>query len=203
MLHLTGETTVKKPEITKEALSTPPLNIVRPGANKVPPKPTIPLPPTPMKRAIPMRGSGKENKSCDSATKTTKLSRPSVGRIPDVRRKLNTASPKRVQPGAGLPLKDSALPKPRKSMLQAPRKLLLPTSNAAKHVGAMDGSPSNGRLVVVLCGPADRLPTSRLSTEVETAGCSTGGSETRTVRHLTVEKVPISKLQTSLETSGG
>jgi hypothetical protein len=141
------ETTVKNLEITKEPLTTSRTNAIQPGAKKIPALPMIPIPiPTiPMERLIPAKGSGKENRSCNSSTTTlqyTKTFQPGAGRSPDVSDKPPTASPKKAQPGAGSPSKISALPKPRRSMLPAPRKLQLPS--LAKHAAVSDGSSPNG-----------------------------------------------------------
>lgn len=140
-------TTVKNLEITKEPLTTARTSVVQPGANKIPALPMIPIPiPTiPMERLIPTKGSGKENRPCNSSTTTlqyTKSFQPGAGRSPDVSDKPPTASPRKAQPGAGSPSKISALPKPRRSMLPAPRKSRYPS--LAKHAAVVDGSSPNG-----------------------------------------------------------
>lgn len=105
----------------------------------------IPIPTIPMERLIPVKGSGKENKPCNSSTTTlqyTKPSQPGAGRSSDVSDKPPTASPKKAQPGAVLPSTISALSKPRRSMLPAPRKSHLPS--LAKHAAVIDGDSSDG-----------------------------------------------------------
>jgi len=134
----TEEAVVKNHEITKEPLTIARINVAQPGANKIPSIPTG--------RLIPAKGSGKENKPCNSSTTTTlqytKMFQPGAGRSPDVSDNPPMASPKKAQPSAELPLKISALQKPRRSMLPAPQKsqaLIL-----TKHAAVVDGSSFNG-----------------------------------------------------------
>ena len=145
----TKEATVK---ITKEPLTIARTNVAKPGASKIPAIPMIPIPTIPMERPIPAKGNGKENKACNSSTRTTiqntKTSKPGAGRSPDVNKKPPTASPKKAKSGTGIPSKISALPKPRRSMIPAPRKSLLPS--LAKHAAVVDGSSSNGALISVV-----------------------------------------------------
>ena len=148
-LYIVGkneETTVKNLEFTKERLTTAHAHVSQPGADKIPAIPMIPIPTIPMGRLIPAKGSGKENKPCNSSTVTlqdTKPSQPGAGRSPDVKDKPPTASPAKAQPGVGLlSSKICALLKHRKSMLPAPRKSHLPS--LAKHAAGVDGSLSNG-----------------------------------------------------------
>ncbi|KAF8556924.1 hypothetical protein OG21DRAFT_1505962 [Imleria badia] len=170
------ETTVKSPEITitKEPLSAARTSVAQPGAEQISAIPIIPkpIPTIPMGRLIiPAKGSGKENKPCNSSTTTlrnTKTVQPGAGRSPDVSGKPSTASPRKVQPSAGLPSKISAVQKHRRSMLPTPRKSQFP--RPAQHAVVVDGSSSN---------------------EVKTANRLPGGSATQTERPKTVGRAAI------------
>ncbi|KAI9568967.1 hypothetical protein HD554DRAFT_634774 [Boletus coccyginus] len=138
----------------------------------------IPLPTIPMGRLIPAKGSGKENKPCNSPTTTlqyTKMFQPGAGRSPGTSDRPPTASPRKAQPSAE---STPALSKPHGSMLPAPR--ISQAHIIAKHAAVVDGSSFN---------------------EVKTAYRPSGGSETRTKQPKTADCAPIATSRPPLESA--
>ena len=130
----TRQTTVKNLEITKEPLAATRTSVTQPRADKILAIPIIPkpIPAIPMGRLIPTaRGSGRENKLCNSSATTFQVARL-------------------VQPDAGLPSKISAALKHRRPMLPTPRKSQFP--RLAQHAIIVDGSSSNTTRIIIADG---------------------------------------------------